>query len=164
MTMTATDLDLSTLMENGDTLTLEDGRVLRLKIEPDYDASINDFDCYGQVWENSLPRNEMGYYTRPSTFTGNAEKLSWGNDGPWWWEPPTDVSRSDEMFRSLRDSVIQLLAYGFSGVMLELCKGNDYYGKLIVVNSVSLWGVDDATGGAIVDILADLADELGVTN
>ena len=163
MTTTMMEMDLSTLREDGDTLTLEDGRVLRLKIEPDYAASINDFDCYGHVWENSLPRNEMGYYVRPSAFTGNAEKLSWGNDGPWWWEPPTDVKRTDPHFRELRGLVTQLLAYGFSRVMLELCKGNDYYGRPIVVNCASLWGIEDKSAEAVADLLFELYCELEVT-
>ena len=163
MTMTETRLDLSSLQDDGDTLTLDDGRVLRLKIVVDQDASINDFDGYGKVYDGPpLRRNDMGYYDRPEGFTGNAEKLWFGNDGPWWWEPPADVRRSDPGFRKFRDDVCELLAFGFKGVILELCEGTDFYGRYVVQNVASLWGIDSLDNGYLTEVVSELADELGV--
>jgi hypothetical protein len=164
MTATLTKLDLSTLEDDGDTLTLDDGRVLRLKIEVDQDASINDFDCYGRVNMERIRRNDYGHEMRPDGFTGNAEKLWYGNDGPWWWEPPVDVKRSDPVFKSLRDNVRELLEFGFKGVILELLQGEDAYHRPIVVESASLWGIDSLDNGYIHEVVSELADELGVSN
>jgi hypothetical protein len=160
----ATDkLDLSTLREDGDTLELDDGRVLRLKIEIDQDTSINDSpDCYGKINDEVLRRNEMGYYARPKNFTGNAEQLRYGNYGPWWWEPPVDVKRTDPNFKALRDNVRELLAFGFKSVILELCQDNDCYGNYIVRHVASLWGIDSLDNGYIHEVVRELASELEV--
>jgi len=155
-------LDLSSLEDDEDTLELPDGRVLRLKIEVDQDASINDFDFYGKVSTEHWNTTDYGYKTRPSDMTGNAEKLWYGNYGPWWWEPPADVKRTDTHFPALRDSVRELLAFGFRGVILELCEGTDYYDELIVINSASLWGIDSLDNGYIHEVVRELADEMGV--
>jgi hypothetical protein len=165
MTATLTKLDLSSLTDDGDTLELDDGRTLRLKIEVDQDTSIGDFpDCYGRLTEERVRMNEYGWYARPSDMSGNAEKLWYGNDGPWWWEPPTDVKRSDPVFKSLRDNVRELLAFGFKGVILELLQGEDAYHRPIVVESASLWGIDSLDNGYIHEVVSELADELEVSN
>ena len=40
----------SLLSSDGDTITLDDGRILRLRIEPDEWQDISDFgDCYGMA-------------------------------------------------------------------------------------------------------------------
>ena len=163
MTMTETVLDLLSLVDDGDTLEISGGRTLRLRIEVDQDTSISDFpDCYGRISDERIRKNDYGYDARPSDMTGNAEKLWYGNYGPWWWEPPTDVKRTDPVFKSLRDSVRELLAWGFKGVILELCEGKDHYGKLIVKNSASLWGIDSLDNGYITEVVRELASELGV--
>ena len=136
--------------------------MLRLKIEADQDASINDFDCYGKVNTDRLRTNDYGYQMRPDGFTGNAERLYYGNDGPWWWEPPTDVKRSDPGFRAFRDTVRELLAFGFKGVILELCEGDDAYGRAIVRNTASLWGCDSLENGYLLEVVGELVTELGL--
>jgi hypothetical protein len=163
MTATLTKLDLSTLREDGDTLTLDDGRVLKLKIEVDQDTSINDFDFYGTV-ERYCHRYVYGEgrSPRPENFTGNAEKIQVSR-GEWiWWEPPTDVKRTDPNFKALHDNVRDILEYGFNGVILQLCEGKDYYGKLVVVNDASLWGIDSLDNGYIHEVVRELASELEV--
>ena len=161
--MTTTELDLSPLQDDGDTLDLGDGRMLRLRIEVDQSASINDYDCYGRVSTERERETLWGYKSRPSDVTGNAEKLWYGNLGfLGWWEPPADVKRTDPHFRELREEVKELLAYGFSGVILELCEGRDYYGKPVVINSASLWGIDSLDNGYIHEVVRELADEMGV--
>ena len=164
MTMTDTRLDLSSLEDDGDTLELEDGRVLRLKITVDPDASINDFDCYGKVYDGpALRRNDMGYYPRPPGFTGNAERLWYGNDGPWWWEPYADIKRGTPEFDEMRCQVQELLAFGYKGVILDLISSCDHCGRSGVIKSASLWGIDSLDNGYIHEVVSELASELEVT-
>jgi hypothetical protein len=164
MTATLTKLDLSSLTDDGDALELEDGRVLRLKIEVDQDTSISDFpDCYGRLTEERVRNNDLGWPARPSDMTGNAEKIWYGNDGPWWWEPPVDVKRTDPVFKSLRDNVRELLAFGFKGVTLELLSTCDGCHRSQVDSSASLWGIDSLDNGYIHEVVSELADELGVS-
>lgn len=147
--------------DDGDTLELEDGRVLRLKIEVDQDTELSDFpDCYGTIGDSR--RNDGGNEIRPEGFTGNAEKLWYGNYGPWWWEPPTDLKRTDPVFKSLRDQVRELLAFGFKGVILELLSTCDGCGRSQVVKGASLWGIDSLDNGYIHEVVSELADELEV--
>ena len=153
-------LDLAQLQDDGDTLELDETRALRLRIEVDQDANINDFDCYGRVNDERLRTNGYGYKMRPEGFTGNAEKLWWGNDGPWWWEPPADVKRTDPSFREFRVTVCQLLAYGFKGVTLELLEGRDAYGRPIVTRTASLWGIDSLDNGYLAEVVGELVAEL----
>jgi hypothetical protein len=165
MTATLTKLDLSSLTDDGDALDLPDGRTLRLKIEVDQDTGIGDFpDFYGRLTEERVRRNDYGYEARPSDMTGNAEKLWYGNDGPWWWEPPVDIKRSNPMFRELRDNVRELLAFGFTIVILELLQGEDAYRRPIVVATASLGGIDfTSRSDYIHEVVSELADELGVS-
>jgi hypothetical protein len=167
MTATLTKLDLSSLEDDGDTLDLADGRTLRLKIGVDTDASINDSDCWGKVYDGpALRRNDMGYYPRPDGFTGNAERLWYGNDGPWWWEPPADIKRGTPAFDEMRQQVRELLAWGFKVVTLELPSTCDRCGRSQVVESASLWGIDSLDNGYIHEVVSELADELiaGIPN
>lgn len=160
-----TKLDLSSLTSDGDTLLLDDGRVLRLREEPDYDHSIQDDEFYGKVSFDRVRRNDLGWEARPEGFTGNAEKLWYGNDGPWWWEPPADgPKRGTPEFRKFRDDVRELLAFGYKGLILELCEGTDFYGRYIVQNVASVWGIEAmAKDQYIQEVVSELADELVTT-
>jgi hypothetical protein len=142
-TMNIDDIDLSDLEEDGDTLELPDGRMLRLVIEQDWEASINDFDFYGRVSKTHAYRY-AAIEPRPKDFTGNAEKLSCGGAEWVWWEPPADVVRGTPEFAWLRQSVIDLLVRGFYCVGLDLCDGTDAYGRPIVVDRASLAGCDSS--------------------
>lgn len=152
-------LDLSGLTDDGDTLDLAGGRMIRLRIEPDHDTSVNDFDCYGRVeWRDSWSRQTL----RPITFDGNAEIIDRDGIAALWWQPPADVKRSDPGFRQLRSSVIDLVTYGFRSVGLELCEGTDHYGRPIVTDSTWIGGVDDVSADYLPHLLADLVTELGL--
>ena len=137
------DIDLSDLRQDGDTLQLPDGRTLRLVIEQDWEASINDFDCYGRIEKYSHPHTwPEGHRSRPDGFDGNAEKLSCGRDAWIWWQAPAYVVRGTDEFRALRSHVIELLDRGFYCIGLELLGDKDFYGRPIVVNRASLAGCD----------------------
>ena len=158
MTTTMMGLDLSTLCEDGDTLMLEDGRVLRLKIECDQDTSINDFDCYGKVEWTRI--NDFGS-VRPANFSGRARIIDTDYPCNLWWEPYEELT--EVQIREEKPRVLYLVRYGFKGVILELCHGNDYYGKLIVIGCASLWGIDSLDNGYIHDVVSELTGELEVT-
>lgn len=117
-------LDLSVLTDHGDTLELADGRSLVLKIQPDPDWSIMDEQGEG-VWCGKLAwdarrTNAYGYRVRPDGFTGRAEVLERDRDARLWWEVPADVVIGSDVYRSLRQSILDLLNFGYVQVGLVL--------------------------------------------
>ena len=53
--MTVSYIDrIGELSSDGDTIEIDETRKLRLRIEVDPDASVNDSDCYGKVSEYSF--------------------------------------------------------------------------------------------------------------
>lgn len=149
---------LDKLRHDGDTYDLPDGRMIRLRIEPDHDASINDApDFYGRLADADRGQD------RPHAFDGNAEKM-WlqQNGGCVWWQPPKDVRRTDEGFAALRRLVNDVASFGFVGYVVELVGPEtdaDAYGHRPVVAFDSLWGieamVDDAYARTIIGELLD---------
>lgn len=151
--------DLSGLQDDGDTLDLGDGRTLRLRIEPDFIDPFVEYETYGKV---QVADNRSGgrYATRPKGFDGNSEKLHIGNNGPFWWQPPDDVKRTDDGFRKLRSLVIDLLERGMYVVLLEVLQGTDAYRRPIVVSVASLGGIDSLHNGYLAEVLGDLYAEV----
>lgn len=130
-------VELGKLWNDGDTIELEDGRVLRYKTEPDYIDPFEEFDSYGKVASADGSRANH----RPDGFDGNAEKL-WLSRDAIWWQPPEDVKRTDEGFDTLRQVVRDLAEYGLVSVGLELLEGSDYYGNGTVIDAEWLGGVE----------------------
>lgn len=152
-------LDTKTTLVDGESFEHGD-YLIRCRVEPDYDSSVNDApDCYGTIGD-SRRDHDTGREQRPEGFTGNAEKLWYGNYGPWWWEPPKDVKRSDPNFSEFRDTVRELLAFGFVGVVIELCLGCDHYGHPIVIDSESLWSIDSRDDKYIREVSGELIEEV----
>jgi hypothetical protein len=134
--------DLSRLTDDGDTVELNDGRTLRLRIESDDIDPFGEFEVYGKVASPGR-QNEYGYQTRPKGFDGNAERLYYGNSGPIWWQPsPDGPKRGTPEFAGERDMVRNLLEFGMSGYLLEILDGEDAYGRPIVGHVASLWGIE----------------------
>lgn len=143
-------------------MELPDGRTLRLRIEPDTDSSVNDYDCYGKTSQYAYDYVRDSHAPRPDGFDGNAEKIE-VDRGYWvWWQPPKDIPRSSEHFPKFRQNVIDLLQMGFMSVGLEVLDGTDAYNQSIVVETQWLGGVDTTENGYLAEILSDLAAELGV--
>ena len=152
-----------TLHRNGDTETLPDGRVLRLRFEPDQTHSVNDYESDGRIeWTR---RNDYGA-VRPSTMDGSARVI----DTEWpydlWWQPPGkeiigDTPWDDDTMRREAARVADLVRYGFQGVILELCQGADAYGRPVVVGVASLWGIEwDISADYLAEVVSDLAAEV----
>jgi len=154
-------LDLSTLRDDDDTLVLDDGRVLRLRIRPDDTNPFDEYDVYGRIgWDER--DSETGNRRRPRDFDGNAERM-WlqQNSGPVWWQPPADIKRNAPGFAELRRIVNDLASFGMYGYVLELLDGKDAYQHGIVVNVASLWGIEPFVDAAYAEeIIADLVREL----
>jgi hypothetical protein len=152
--------DLSQLSDDGDVMKLDDGRMLRLRIEVDQDASINDYESDGKAeWTSNDTWN--GHSTRPEGYTGRARIITRESRGSLWWEPYPDMT--DEQVKAELPRIKDLMDYGFKGVILELCDGYDAYTRPIVVAVASLWGVDlNGNDNYIAFVVGELAHELEV--
>ena len=155
------DETLDALDEDGAVVKLDDGTALRVRIEPDYDTNINDFDCYGAVEPASTRYNDYEEGPRrPDGFDGNAEKIEYARGAWMWWQPPADIPRTDPAFPKFRDAVRDILEMGFSGVILERLDGTDAYGRDIVTDVASLWGIDSLADSYLREVVKDLAHDL----
>lgn len=171
--MNLTDIDTSDLTDDGDTLELSDRFRLRLKIEADMDASINDYDSDGKVeWSRNNPNT--GDPVRPEGFDGGAIILRRDHGYCRWWQPYGDTigyQVGDEWHfakwaqlpreeRSKMEARIRDLdEYGFKEVGLQLDElVTDSFGHQHWVEVGSHWigGVDEFYP----EIVRELAEEL----
>lgn len=173
---------LAQLDDDGDTVELDDGRTLRLRIETDDESPfdhINGCDAYGRVaWvERYRGDHYRGQATRPDGFTGRAVKLHVMGGDAFWWEPYYEGGAYTPPTSAEQAWMAELVTFGFKGVTLELresvtdSRGNDHD---VTVATAALWGLDtlDETNGYGItvkrngylhdDILPDLAAELGL--
>lgn len=152
-----TDL-LADLVVDGATVDLPDGRSLRVRIESDPDYSINDYDSDGRVaWV------KHGAWTdhddpRPQGFTGRARKLCTFDGERFWWEPYEGLTKEQVDTETWR--IRELMTFGFHGIILELLDGEDAYGRPIVVEQASLWGIDDVSPEFVCQIVGELVGEI----
>ncbi len=145
---------------------LPNGKTIRLREEPDHDTRINDWDCYGKVEH----LNGYGSRNRPQHFTGMAEIVRTHSE-QYWWQPPCtdkeDVSRwySDSEYRNtLRNTVREILDFGFQTYVLEICEGEDAYGNPIVQDYTTLGGIEPLVSNETKeDYVYDMMFELGIT-
>lgn len=151
-----TDLD-----EHDATVDLPDGRILRVRIESDPDASVNDYDCYGRIAWVEHSRDTIYALPRPEGFDGRALKLSAYGGDAFWWQPPYEMGMPADDLKRSRDQIIELVSFGFHGVVLELLDGLDAYDRPIVQEVASLWGIDDTAPEYVREVVADLVLELG---
>lgn len=181
---------LDELTDDGDTVELDDGRTLRLRIESSDESFLfvhkdgtldtND-ECYGTfAFYDTRERNcgSYGYPVRPDGFDGNAEVLRSNGGDPLWWQPPTGdyalidpdtgkpARRGSDTFRQLRSHVLDLLEFGYSAVGVEVLDGKDAYGRPIVVNHAWIGYVEPEGYATWKDtlrgIVSDLLAELGI--
>jgi len=155
------------LAEDGDCHDLDDGRTLRLRIQPDEDFDpFLETDHYGDivhVEDRSLRNRETGRYERPARFDGNAEKLDASRSDQVWWQPPADgPKRGTPEFAAFRTFVEELLQRGCYVVTVEVLCGEDAYGHPIVVDVASLGGIDSFADGYLATIVTDLISDLNL--
>lgn len=145
------------LTQSGDTHELDDGRVIRLLIEPDQDHSIDDDgDWYGQ-----LSYAHFGNEPRPDGFNGNAEKINVNGD-TYWWQPPEDVKRHDGGVDRLRYCLTDVMTCGWVGVIVELLEKCDH-GCHHVIDQQSLWGIEwNVDPAYLQEVIEDLVGELNL--
>lgn len=148
---------LNNFTDDGDTLDIGNGKMLRLVITPDEDTLLNDFDYYGQIeW---VRVNDCGRHTRPESFDGRAQVISSEWYQRLWWQPPTDMTHPEDI-RQIKRLVLDIIEYGFNVVTLQLCENEDAYGNPIIIDYACLGGVEPFSD--LTDIVSDLASELGV--
>lgn len=160
---TMTDPDLSALTDDGDTVELDDGRTLRLRIEPDLDTDpfTDNPDFYGRIGHGAIDR-DTGRERRPDGFDGAAHKLD-VIDGRVWYQPPTgDYAIAPEHYAEWLAFVSELYSYGCKIVTVELLDGEDHYGRAIVRDAASLGGIDSLDNGYVHDVVTDLVSELAL--
>jgi hypothetical protein len=139
------------------TVTLPDGSEVSAKMEIDVDSDLsNDGDWFGEV--QSCRYGDP----RPKGFDGNAEKLTARNCQV-WWQPPTDVERGTDSFKSLRDRVAgyYLEHWYYVGIVVErtsYCASDKRYTR---ETSASLWGIEsDANADYLTEVVTDLLHQL----
>lgn len=139
------------------TVALDDGSELRVKMEPDYDTSLeSDGDWFGKV--QSADYGDK----RPEGFDGNAEKMRARNCAV-WWQPPKDVQRGTESFKRLRDRVAgyYLEEWSYCGLVVERTVHHPTDSRFTREVEASLWCIeDDADRDYLRDTLADLFREV----
>jgi len=136
--------EIASVLDDEKPYTLADGRVLRLRVEPDYQTELNDFDYLGRVEPVQPDRYYYAYphAERPQGFDGSARIIR-TRDSSYWWQPPTDYEKCD---RSVRDAIYrtacEVLMYGYAVYIVEVCDGQDAYGRLIVRDVASMGGIE----------------------
>lgn len=151
---------MQSLTDDGDTFELADGRSLCLRLFPDEDASINDYEGDGQIeWTND---NDHGH-VRPSNFDGSARVVKTERGSALWWMPPTKEimgkAWDSETMQEEEARIFDLIEDGFTLVRLELREtltdsaGNEH---TVIVADAILGGVDKMYP----DLVAELAGEI----
>lgn len=126
------------------------GITFRCRVEHDQDHSVfDDGDWYGEL-NQGVTRSWQRRPDRPDHFDGNAECLGVGRSyDRVWWQPPADVKRTDAGFAALRRSLLDLLEYGYVGVLVDSDVGEE-----------SLWSIGSMETEYQCEVACDLIDEL----
>ena len=157
-----TDIDTSTLTEDGDTLELPDGVTVTLIVRPDEYQSgmdyINGMDCMGKVaWvDDRRNRYSDNPAPRPDGFTGAARKITTGYGDSYWWEPYRE-GHTVYWDREQQDAVRDLLMYGPYEIALKFRKRCECCGTVNTIHEQWLGGIDSAEYAA--ECVAELFDE-----
>lgn len=158
-------IDIATRLAKGEDVSLPNGDTLHLTVEVDHDTSVSDFpDSYGLVEYVASPWDSNGMRAeRPKGFDGAAEKLNIQGD-VYWWQPTLEtwgIDRSEwhsnhELRRSNRQAVKDVLAFGFTFLMLERKGKCDCCGASKVKDYACLGGVEPlADESSIAEILRE---------
>lgn len=129
----------------------------RLVVEPDYDSSINDSDCYGKV--SSYIEYMRNKRPRPEGFTGAAVKIAVDRSGFVWWEPYREGSKVYNGPED-RELVTRLLQEGFTYVAVVKLRQCDM-GHVHELDRAGLGGIDSLENGYLAEVVDELLDELG---
>ena len=149
-------MDTSALRYDMDTIDVN-GVTLRLRITPDMDVSINDYDCYGR-YDWGVRDRYSGDNRAPSDFDPErTERLTILNDLVWWERPEHFGDLPSNVQSDFRWMVSQLISFGFSVVTVERLEGTDYYGRPVVMGATSIGGVDETHGDYFAELVHDLA-------
>lgn len=149
-------------------IELPNGTQLRYKLDNDDYTSIDDFpECYGNiVWVSHTHTHQ---HQRPEHFDGNAEMLyvGRGNSACWWQPPLLDKAErqrwhTDSTWRkTMRQTTIDIIEYGFYIMTLEVTKGTDAYGEPVVVDYTTIGGIEPYnTDSHLAELIYDMVQDL----
>ena len=145
------------LIDDGDTVEV-DGWTYRLRVEPDMDSSINDYDCYGR-YDYGTTNRYTGKSVPPADFDlDRTERLTILNDLVWWERPESFETWTPANQSEMRSLVGDLVSFGFSVVFVERLGDKDAYGSFIVLDYDCIGGVDTQSAGT--EIAGELLDTL----
>lgn len=151
--------ELSTCEYGAPTLAEFAGMTFRATWEIDYDMSIfDDGDWYGALAWVKTERWGGRDENRPDGFDGAARKLQTRGGDPVWWQPPADVPA--DKLNDMASTILDILEYGYRGIVVERCEGVDHYGRPIVVDATSLWGLAGCDSEGHAFIIADMIHEV----
>lgn len=142
-------------------VTMHDGRTLRVEITHDPDTHVNDSpDVWGKLeWDNGRHYEQV---QRPKGFNGNAEVVATDHGSRLWWQPPADISRKDDVFNRIRESISAWCRdewhYVVVSVELHDAIGANYAPAVIDVRH--LGGVEDEDEQYIASVIGELVEEL----
>lgn len=128
-----------------------DGITFTYKVVPDQDSSVfDDGDWYGEL-DVGVTHSWNRRPDRPDHFDGNSECLGIGRSyDRVWWQPPKDgPKRGTPEFAELRRCLLDLLEYGYVGVIVES-----------EIGERSLGGIASMDGDYQGEVVCELIDEL----
>ena len=136
-----------------------DGTLFRVSTEPDQWGDLrDDEDWYGKVSLIDPRRDEQG--NRPEGFDGAARKVDY-REGRFWWQPPADVLADPDLLRAMRQSLVNLVDFGYKCVTVELLGPEpDYFGGFITRDCRSMGGLEpfDEIGPAVQELMGDIEE------
>jgi hypothetical protein len=150
------------LIDNYDTVEV-DGWTYRLRVEPDHETTINDYDCYGRYDFGTT--GDGWKAVPPASFDlDRTERLTILNDLVWWERPEGFETWTPADQSEMRSLVADLVSFGFSIVFVERLDGEDVYGDAIVVDYDCVGAVDTQSAGIevaseLLDVLKDRAND-----
>lgn len=158
----------SDLTDDGDRVTMEDGRELRLRVVPDEYTSIMDEQGEG-VWCGRLAwphhNRETGRDERPSDMDGGARLIRYGRGhDAIWWQVPADLLRGEGDLAAVESAIRDLLEYGYSQVGVELwetvtdSRGTEHQVKVADAWVGGCYAVDEEL---VADLVAEVLAEVG---
>lgn len=145
-----------------DTYELDAETRLVARVIEDYHFDIMDEAGEG-AWCGSLEWSQRGKWSgnaqRPASMDGGARIIERDGWSDLWWQPPADCLADAAILRMVELQIRDLLAYGYSGVAVDvetLCSCCDTWK---VTRDASVWGLGTASLWEH-DVLAEVVGEL----
>lgn len=154
--------DIAADLTDESTYELDAETRLVARVIEDYHSDIMDEAGEG-AWCGSLEWSQRGRWSgnaqRPASMDGGARIIERDRWSDLWWQPPADCLADAAILRMVELQIRDLLAYGYSGVAVDvetLCSCCDTWK---VTRDASVWGLGTASLWEH-DVLAEVVGEL----